>query len=116
MTKPTKILETFENPELSRDYTINIHMPEFTCLCPKTGQPDFASFDLYYIPDKLCLELKSIKLYIWSFRDEGHFHEKVTNIIMDDIIKAAQPKSAKLIGNFNIRGGITTSVKIKYKK
>ncbi|GIX21221.1 MAG: hypothetical protein KatS3mg121_0004 [Gammaproteobacteria bacterium] len=88
-TRPSKELETFENPERNRDYTIRIRIPEFTCLCPKTGQPDFATLELEYVPDASCIELKSLKLYIWSFRDEGAFHEAVTNRILDDLVAPA---------------------------
>src|SRR5580698_10162510 len=89
-TKPRKTLETFANPATARDYRIHMQIPEFTCLCPKTGQPDFATLTLDYIPDRLCVELKSLKLYVWSFRDEGHFHEDVTNRILDDLVKDAR--------------------------
>lgn len=109
-TKPNKTLETFENPMPGRDYTIRIDMPEFTCLCPKTGQPDFATLHLEYVPDQKCVELKSLKLYIWAFRDEGHFHEKVTNMILDDLVAATQPRFMRLTGKFNVRGGIWTTV------
>jgi len=116
MNKLNKNIETFVNPNQNRDYTIDIKIPEFSCLCPKTGQPDFATFNLQYVPDKLCLELKSIKLYVWSFRDEGHFHEAVTNLIMDDIIKVCSPKHAKLSGIFNVRGGIYTTVTVEHNR
>src|SRR5499426_4445821 len=105
---PTDELETFANPELARDYTIRMQIPEFTCLCPRTGQPDFATLDLEYVPDRLCVELKSLKLYIWSFRDEGHFHEDVTNRILDDLVKTLEPKEMTVVGDFNVRGGIHT--------
>ena len=108
--QPSKTLETFPNPREGRDYTIRIQMPEFTCLCPKTGQPDFAELQLEYVPDHLCVELKALKLYIWSYRDEGHFHEDVTNRILDDLVKAIEPKFMRLTAEFNVRGGIYTSV------
>ena len=107
---PTKSLETFVNPELARDYTIRMQIPEFTCLCPRTGQPDFATLDLEYVPDRLCVELKSLKLYIWSFRDRGAFHEAVTNEIADHLEKTLQPRFLRLSARFNVRGGIYTSV------
>lgn len=109
-TKPTKTLETFDNPQPGRDYTIRIDVPEFTCLCPKTGQPDFATLHFEYIPDKLCVELKSLKLYAWSFRDEGAFHEDVTNRILDDIVSAIAPRFMRLNAEFNVRGGVYTTV------
>ncbi|MDQ2069153.1 preQ(1) synthase [Natronospira bacteriovora] len=109
-TLPSKTLETFENPRPGRDFTIRMEIPEFTCLCPKTGQPDFATIELAYVPDQLCVELKSLKLYIWSFRDEGAFHEDITNQIMDDIVAAIQPKFLRVTGDFNVRGGIWTKV------
>ena len=107
---PTKQLETFGNPELARDYTIRMQIPEFTCLCPRTGQPDFATLDLEYVPDRLCVELKSLKLYIWSFRDRGAFHEAVTNEIADHLEKALRPRFLRLSARFNVRGGIYTAV------
>lgn len=106
----SRVFETFVNPHPQRDYTIRIRMPEFTCLCPKTGQPDFAVLNLEYVPDKLCVELKSLKLYIWSYRDEGAFHEAVTNRILDDLIAALSPRFARLTADFNVRGGIYTTV------
>jgi 7-cyano-7-deazaguanine reductase len=109
-TQPTKTLETFPNPKPERDYTIRIQIPEFTCLCPKTGQPDFALLLLEYVPDRLCVELKSLKLYVWSFRDEGHFHEDVTNRILDDLVAATAPRFMRLSAEFNVRGGIDTTV------
>ena len=109
-TEPSKLLETFENPEPGRDYTIRMSIPEFTCLCPKTGQPDFATLELEYVPDRLCLELKALKLYIWSFRDEGHFHEDVTNRICNDMVAACAPRFLRLTGKFGVRGGIWTTV------
>lgn len=115
-TIPSKSLDTFPNPNPERDYEIEFNCPEFTCLCPKTGQPDFASFDIVYVPDKLCVELKSLKLYLWSFRDEGHFHEAVTNRIANDIISTIEPRKLEIIGTFNVRGGIYTSVHVKHEK
>ena len=109
-TKPSKKLETFDNPNKDRDYKIKITLPEFTCLCPKTGQPDFAKLFLEYVPDNKCVELKSLKIYIWSFRDEGAFHEAVTNQILDDIVNATNPKYMKLKAVFNVRGGVYTTV------
>ena len=109
MTKaPNKILETFPNPQPDRDYLIEIETPEFTCLCPKTGQPDFATLQLEYVPDKLCVELKSLKIYIWSYRDEGHFHEKVTNTILSDLVAATKPRYMRVQAQFNVRGGLYT--------
>ncbi|MFA7387907.1 MAG: preQ(1) synthase [Thiohalobacteraceae bacterium] len=109
-TKPSKNLETFPNPQPGRDYSIRIRMPEFTCLCPKTGQPDFATLLLEYVPDRTCVELKSLKLYIWSFRDEGAFHEDVTNRMLDDLAAATQPRFMRLTAEFMVRGGIYTTV------
>ncbi len=115
-TQPTKTLETFPNPRKNRDYIINMEIPEFTCLCPKTGQPDFASLHLEYTPDDLCVELKSLKLYIWSFRDEGAFHEDVTNRILDDLVAATDPRWMKITMKFNVRGGIYTDVVVEHRK
>ena len=115
-SRPSKELENFPNPREGRDYTIRMELPEFTCLCPKTGQPDFAEFTLEYVPDRLCVELKSLKLYMWSFRDEGHFHEDVTNRILDDLVKATQPKFMRLTGRFNVRGGIWTNVIVEHRQ
>jgi len=112
---PSKEIDTFNNPNNSRDYTIKITLPEFTCLCPKTGQPDFAKLFIEYIPNKKCIELKSLKMYIWSFRDEGAFHEAVTNQILDDLVNAANPKYMKLKAVFNVRGGVYTTVVCDYK-
>lgn len=109
-SQPSRELETFSNPRPERDYTIRMTIPEFTCLCPRTGQPDFATFELEYVPDRDCLELKALKLYIWSFRDEGHFHEDVTNRILDDMVNACRPRFMRLTGKFNVRGGIYTTV------
>ncbi len=108
--KPMKSLETFPNPSPGRDYGIHMEIPEFTCLCPKTGQPDFATLLLDYVPDKLCVELKSLKLYIWSFRNEGKFHEAVTNEILDDLVRATAPRYMRLAAKFLVRGGIYTTV------
>jgi 7-cyano-7-deazaguanine reductase len=114
-TKPSKTLETFENPNPDRDYTIHINVPEFTCLCPKTGQPDFAVLDLDYVPDRRCVELKSLKLYIWSYRDEGAFHEAVTNRILQDLVQATAPRFMRLTARFNVRGGIYTTVVAEHR-
>ena len=113
-TQPSKNLETFPNPEPNRDYTIHFDCPEFTCLCPKTGQPDFATLRITYIPHELCIELKSLKLYLWSYRQEGAFHEKVINQILDDLVAACRPRSMTIEGDFNIRGGIHTTIKVHY--
>ena len=109
-TQPNRELELFPNPQPARDYTIRINIPEFTCLCPKTGQPDFATLLLEYIPDRQCVELKSLKMYVWSFRNEGAFHEAVTNEILDDLVKATAPRFMRLSAIFNVRGGIDTTV------
>lgn len=114
-TQPTKALETFENPRPERDYTIRITMPEFTCLCPKTGQPDFATINLDYIADKKCVELKSLKLYIWAFRDEGAFHEDVTNQILSDLVAATEPRFMRITAEFNVRGGVYTTVVAEHR-
>ncbi len=114
-TKPSKQLETFDNPHPERDYTIEIETPEFTCLCPKTGQPDFASIYLDYIPDQKCIELKSLKLYYWSYRDEGAFHEAVTNQILGDLVAAAEPRYMRVRAEFNVRGGIYTNVVVEHR-
>jgi 7-cyano-7-deazaguanine reductase len=110
----TRNLETFPNPTPGRDYTIEFTCPEFTCLCPRTGQPDFATFRIRYVPDRLCVELKSLKLYFWSFREEGHFHEAVTNRILDDLVAAAAPRRMTVVGDFMVRGGIHTVVTAEY--
>ncbi|MGR9074096.1 MAG: preQ(1) synthase [Gammaproteobacteria bacterium] len=109
-TKPTKELQTFDNPSPGRDYTIRIEIPEFTCLCPMTGQPDFATITIEYVPDELCVELKALKLYMWSFREQGGFHEAVTNEILDDIVASISPKFMRVTAEFNVRGGIYTTV------
>ncbi len=115
-TQPTKNLETFPNPRPGREYEIAFEIPEFTCLCPKTGQPDFATIRIRYVPDELCVELKSLKLYIWSFRDEGHFHEDVTNRILDDLVRVLAPIRLSIEGDFAVRGGIHTVVRVEHKK
>jgi 7-cyano-7-deazaguanine reductase len=115
-TTPSKTLETFDNPMPERDYTIRITVPEFTCLCPKTGQPDFATFRIDYVADKKCVELKSLKLYMWSFREEGAFHEKVTNDILGDLVAACNPRFMRLTGEFNVRGGIYTTVVAEHRQ
>ena len=115
-TQPSKELETFDNPMPERDYTIRIEVPEFTCLCPKTGQPDFATLFLEYVPDQRCVELKSLKLYVWAYRDEGAFHEKVTNTILDDLVAATSPRFMRLTAKFNVRGGIYTSVIAEHRQ
>src|SRR6476619_1689556 len=107
---PSKSLETFPNPKPERDYEIAFDCPEFTCLCPMTGQPDFATILIDYVPDELCVELKSLKLYLWSYRDEGAFHEAVTNQICDDLVRVMAPRSITVTGKFWARGGITTNV------
>ncbi len=113
---PAKTMETFPNPNPERDYHIRIDSPEFTCLCPKTGQPDFAEIKLDYVPDQLCVELKSLKLYYWSFRDEGHFHEQVTNTIANDLIGLLDPRYLKVEAVFNVRGGVYTTVEVEHRK
>jgi 7-cyano-7-deazaguanine reductase len=114
-TQPSRELELFPNPQPERDYTIRITIPEFTCLCPKTGQPDFATLLLEYIPDQQCVELKSLKMYVWSFRDEGAFHEAVTNEILDDLVNATAPRFMRLSAVFNVRGGIDTTVVAEHR-
>lgn len=114
--RPTGRLATFTNPTPRRDYRIHMEIPEFTCLCPKTGQPDFATLILDYVPDRLCIELKSLKLYIWSFRSEGAFHEAVTNRILDDLVKATRPRFMRLTARFYVRGGIFTTVIAEHAK
>ena len=115
-TKPSKSLETFDNPNPNRDYQIHMQIPEFTCLCPKTGQPDFATLILDYIPEKKCVELKSLKLYIWSYRNQGAFHEAVTNQILDDLVAATKPRFMRLTAKFYVRGGIFTNVVVEHRK
>lgn len=114
-TLPSKDLETFPNPQPGRDYTIRITIPEFTCLCPKTGQPDFATIHIEYVPAELCVELKALKLYMWSFRDEGAFHEAVTNAMLDHIVNAIHPHFMRIRAEFNVRGGIYTTVIAEHK-
>ena len=111
-----ELIDTFPNPKPNRDYTIYINIPEFTCLCPKTGQPDFATLKLEYIPNKYCIELKSLKIYIWSYRNEGGFHEALTNQILDHLVKVSSPKFMRLEAIFNVRGGIGTTVSAEFKK
>jgi len=115
-SKPSKTLETFPNPTPKRHYEISFECPEFTCLCPRTGQPDFATIWITYIPDRRCVELKSLKLYLWSYRNEGAFHEKVTNQILDDLVKACRPRYMKVTGDFFVRGGIHTVVTVSHGK
>lgn len=114
--RPSRDLETFPNPRPGRDYEISFECPEFTCLCPRTGQPDFATLRIRYTPDRLCVELKSLKLYIWAFRDEGHFHEAVTNRILDDLVRLLDPKEITVVGDFGVRGGIHTVVTATHRK
>ena len=115
-SKPSKELQTFPNPAPERDYEIAFDCPEFTCVCPMTGQPDFARFTIRYVPDRLCVELKSLKLYLWSYRDEGAFHEKVTNTIADDLVRALSPRRLDIEGDFFVRGGIGTKVRVHHEK
>ena len=115
-SKPSKSLESFPNPSPRRDYLIRMQIPEFTCLCPRTGQPDFATLELEYVPDRLCVELKSLKLYVWSFRDRGAFHEAVTNEIVDRLVGALDPRFLRLTARFNVRGGIYTTIVAERKR
>jgi len=115
-TRAARELETFPNPNPERDYHIHMEIPEFSCLCPRTGQPDFATLHLDYIPDRACVELKSLKLYIWSFRDEGAYHEAVTNRILGDLVTATQPRFMRLTAKFYVRGGIFTTVVAEHKQ
>jgi 7-cyano-7-deazaguanine reductase len=115
-TRPSRELETFPNPRPERDYEINMDCPEFTCVCPRTGQPDFATIRITYVPDKLCVELKSLKLYLWSYRNEGTFHEAVINQILDDLVQACRPRRMAVVGDFNVRGGIHTTIKTEYRQ
>jgi len=115
MAKPRKALDTFPNPKPGRDFAIHMRIPEFTCLCPKTGQPDFATLYLDYVAEAKCIELKSLKLYIWSFRDAGKFHEAVTNEILDDLVAATQPRFMRLTAKFFVRGGIFTTVVAEHR-
>jgi 7-cyano-7-deazaguanine reductase len=115
-SKPRRTLETFANPSPARDYRIHMEIPEFTCLCPRTGQPDFATLTLDYVPDRLCVELKSLKLYVWSYRNQGAFHEAVTNRILEDLARATRPRYMRLAARFNVRGGIYTTVVAEHIK
>ena len=115
-TQPSRELQTFPNPQPQRDYQIHIEVPEFTCLCPLTGQPDFAHLSLDYIPDQCNLELKALKLYMWSYRDQGAFHEAVTNQITNDMVEAAQPRYLRLTARWYVRGGIFTTVVTEHRK
>jgi len=115
-SEPREILETFPNPNPARDYTIHINIPEFTCLCPKTGQPDFATLNIDYVPDALCVELKALKLYIWSYRDKGVFHEAVTNKVLEDLVSAITPRFIRITARFNVRGGIYTTVVAQHRR
>jgi len=110
----SKTIEVFPNPHPERDYEIHMECPEFTCLCPKTGQPDFAEIEILYTPDRKCIELKSLKIYMWSYRNEGTFHEAVTNKILNDLVAACKPRWMQVVGDFNIRGGIHTTVRVEY--
>jgi len=113
-TQPSTDLESFQNPSPQRDYEIRFDCPEFTCLCPKTGQPDFATIRIRYVPDQTCVELKSLKLYLWSFRDKGAFHEAVTNHILEDLVALLSPRQLTVEGDFMVRGGIHTVVEVSY--
>jgi 7-cyano-7-deazaguanine reductase len=114
--EPSRELESFPNPHPGRDYTIRMRIPEFTCLCPRTGQPDFATLELEYVPDRLCVELKSLKLYVWSFRDVGAYHEAVTNEIADKLAAELKPRFLRLTAQFNVRGGIYTTVVAEHRQ
>jgi len=116
LNRPGSELETFPNPSPGRDYTIRMEIPEFTCLCPKTGQPDFATLSLEYVPEERCVELKSLKLYIWSFRDRGAFHEAVTNEILERLVDALMPRFMRLSARFNVRGGIYTTIVAEHRR
>ncbi len=115
-TQPSKELETFPNPRPERDFVLHMRVPEFPCLCPKTGQPDFATIYLDYVPDERCVELKSLKLYMWSFRDQGAFHEAITNEMLDDLVRATAPRYMKVTAEFYVRGGIYTTVVAEHRK
>ncbi|MGC8697607.1 MAG: preQ(1) synthase [Halothiobacillus sp.] len=115
-TRPSKTLETFANPNPERDYTIHMRVPEFTCLCPKTGQPDFATIYIDFVPDKLCVELKALKMYMWSFREEGGFHEAMTNGILSDLVAAISPRFMRVTGEWNVRGGVYTNVVVEHRQ
>ncbi len=112
-TKPQPFVETFANPKPERNYEVRFECPEFTCLCPLTGQPDFATLRISYVPDQFCAELKSLKLYLWSFRDQGAFHERVINQIADDLVAVLRPRRLRIEGDFNVRGGIRTCVVVE---
>jgi len=114
--KPVRKLETFPNQHPGRPYTVTLESNEFTCLCPATGQPDFATITIRYVPDQRILESKSLKLYLWSFRDEGHFHEHVTNVILDDLVAALDPIRCEVVGAFNVRGGISITVEARHER
>jgi 7-cyano-7-deazaguanine reductase len=114
-TRPRRTLDTFPNPTPDRDYVIRHECPEYTALCPVTGQPDYGTIVIVYTPDRICVELKSLKLYLWSFRDEGHYFEQVTNLILDDLVKALRPRKLTVIGKFNVRGGIWSTVVARYE-
>jgi len=114
--QPSLELETFVNPNPERDYTIRMRAPEFTCLCPRTGQPDFATLHIEYIPDRRCVELKALKLYLWSYRDQGTFHEAVTNKILTDLVTACAPRFMRITGEFYVRGGIYTTVVAEHRR
>jgi len=114
-TEPSTTLDSFSNPNPERDYTIHIDTPEFTCLCPLTGQPDFASIEVQYVPDQLCLELKALKLYFWSYRDQGAFHEAVTNQILSDLVAAIAPRFMRINAEFNVRGGVYTRIVVEHR-
>jgi len=115
-SRPNKTLVTFKNPNPGRDYWVRHECPEYTAVCPVTGQPDFGTIIVLYVPDQLCVELKSLKLYLWSFRDEGHYFEQVTNQVLDDLVKAMKPRRLTVIGRFAVRGGITTQVVVRHVK
>ena len=115
-SRPARALEAVPNPHPDRDYEVAMAIPEFTCLCPMTGQPDFATIRIRYVPDQQLVELKSLKLYMWSYRDEGAFHEDITNRILDDLVRAVRPRWAEVTGDFNVRGGIKTEVRAAYGK
>ena len=115
-SEPSRDVETFANPQPGRDYTIRMRIPEFTCLCPRTGQPDFATLEIEYVPDRLCVELKSLKMYVWSFRDRGAFHEAVTNEIADLLAASLSPRFLRLTAHFNVRGGIYTTVVAEHRQ
>jgi len=114
-TQASKALASFDNPNPGRDYTIHIDTPEFTCLCPLTGQPDFATIEIAYVPDQLCLELKALKLYFWAYRTEGAFHEAVTNQILEDLVAAISPRFMRVNADFNVRGGVYTRVVVEHR-